>query len=187
MFKNFKLSNIPKEFSIPFFILLALGVGFLGRGLLKTSIEVLPSPTSTVKPVNVILPSPVAGKYKVTRVLDGDTIQIETGEKVRYMGINAPENNEAWGLTATEFNKKIVEGKEVEIELDRTKLDTYGRVLAYVWIDEKMVNEVLLKEGLAKVMIIKGEAKLKYIDRLKVAEEYGREHSNGMWLDEWEK
>ncbi|MCX6706467.1 MAG: thermonuclease family protein, partial [Candidatus Woesebacteria bacterium] len=159
IFKNFK------KLLIPGLIILSFIIGFLGRGLIFNQDKTSATPTSSTKPGNIVLPNPKEGVYKVTRVLDGDTIEIETGEKVRYMGINAPENNERWGMTAKEFNEKMVSGKEVQIELDRLKIDNYGRVLAYVWVDKKMVNEELLKEGLAKVLIIKGEAKLKYIDR----------------------
>lgn len=187
MVKSSKATLSFKTFLIPILILAAFVLGLLGRNIFSSQIETLPSPSLTAKPANIVLPSPVEGKYKVNRVLDGDTIEIETGERVRYLGIDAPENNESMGITAKEFNEKMVLGKEVQLELDKTKIDNYGRVLAYVWIDKKMVNEELLKEGLAKVEIIKGESKLKYNDRLNAAQTFGEEHHNGLWLYEWVK
>lgn len=181
------MPNILKKLLVPFLIIVSFVIGFFGRGIIFDQSKSSATPGPSVIPKNIVLPSPVEGKYKVTRVLDGDTIEIETGERVRYMGINAPENNERWGMTAKEFNEKMVSGKEVQIELDRLKIDNYGRVLAYVWVDKKMVNEELLKEGLAKVLIVKGEAKLKYIDRLNIAQTWGEEHHNGIWFDEWIK
>lgn len=183
MLKN---SKIFSKILILLLIISAFILGFFGRGFLSKP-ENNPTPTPSVSNKNIVLPNLVEGNYKVTRVLDGDTIEINTGEKIRYNGINAPENNERYGITAKEFNEKLVLGKVVKIELDKTKIDIYGRVLAYVWIDGKMVNETLLKEGMAKVETIKGEAKLKYIDKLNAAQTWGEEHHNGIWFDEWIK
>jgi len=141
----------------------------------------------TLKPKNILLPEPKEGIYKVIKVLDGDTVVLETGEKIRYLGINAPEWNDRWGPEAKKFNEELVLNKKVKIELDRKKLDAYGRILGYIWIDDILVNEALIERGYAKIYLIKGEVKPKYLDRFKKAENWAREHHDGVWFDEWEK
>ncbi|MDO8571946.1 MAG: thermonuclease family protein [bacterium] len=121
------------------------------------------------------------GYYRVARVLDGDTIELTTGERVRYHGIDAPEHTERWGTVAYETNRDLVEGNTVRIEFDRERRDVYGRILAYVWVEEVMVNERLVEDGLANVFLIKGEAKPKYLSRLQAAEDRAREAARGLW------
>ncbi|OGG42492.1 hypothetical protein A3A21_02790 [Candidatus Jorgensenbacteria bacterium RIFCSPLOWO2_01_FULL_45_25b] len=97
---------------------------------------------------------------KAIRVIDGDTIEIEGGEKVRYIGIDAPESVdprrkvECFGKEAAEKNKELVEGKEVALEKDISERDKYGRLLRYVYVKnadgaELFVNAELVKEGYA--------------------------------------
>ena len=99
---------------------------------------------------------------RVEKVIDGDTIVLEGGEKVRYLGINAPEirrwegnrwtpKKQIFGEEATSYNQKLVERKKVKLEYDLKKRDNYNRVLAYIWIDGIFVNGELLKNGLALV------------------------------------
>ncbi len=96
----------------------------------------------------------------VTKVYDGDTIEISTGDKVRYIGIDAPELhkindgfweeiNEPFAKEAYEKNKALVYGKKVKLIFDKEKKDRYGRLLCYVFVDNIFVNELLLYEGLA--------------------------------------
>ncbi len=68
-------------------------------------------------------PSPQPSYYKVTRVLDGDTIELKGGKRIRYMGIDAPELYERWGTVAYETNRDLVEGKLVRIEEDHPDRD----------------------------------------------------------------
>lgn len=93
---------------------------------------------------------------RVTRAVDGDTIELENGEKVRYVGINTPESVdprrkvECFGEEASAFNKNLVEGKKVRLEKDISDRDKYGRLLRFVFLeDATLVNEVLVREGYA--------------------------------------
>lgn len=137
----------------------------------------------TVQPKNVLLPKPKEGVYKVIKVLDGDTIVLETGEKFRYLGIDSPEWNDRWGPEAKKFNEEMTLNKKVKIELDQVKLDKYGRILGYIWVDNILVNEALVERGYAKVNLIKGEVKPKYLNRLQKAETWAKEHNDGLWFD----
>jgi len=96
----------------------------------------------------------------VIRVVDGDTIYVQLGdrvEKIRYIGVNTPEmhhpskGEEPGGREAAETNRRLVGGKR---ELDVRTRDRYGRLLAYVWVDDVMVNAELLRLGYAQVMTV---------------------------------
>ncbi|KKQ25555.1 MAG: Thermonuclease [Candidatus Roizmanbacteria bacterium GW2011_GWC2_37_13] len=169
--------NFGKNLLIGFLGIIIFFFGFSFRNLFNKTDQ---NPTN-----NILLPNPKEGIYKVTKVLDGDTIVLETGEKLRYLGIDAPEWNDRWGEEAKKFNEEMVLGKKARIELDRVKLDKYGRILGYVWIGDILVNEALVERGYAKVNLIKGEAKPKHLDRLKKAEDWARDHHDGVWFDEW--
>ena len=99
----------------------------------------------------------------VVRIVDGDTIHVRVGdrvEKVRYIGVNTPElhhprkGEEPGGREAAAVNRDLVDGKRVALELDVRTRDRYGRLLAYVWIQEKMVNAELVRLGYAQVMTV---------------------------------
>ncbi len=104
--------------------------------------------------------SPVMAKdYVVKKVIDGDTIQLESGETVRYLGIDAPEiiakggGSEFYAREAARYNKKLVFMKKVRLEFDVEKKDNYGRLLAYVFVKDLFVNAELVKYGYAKAYI----------------------------------
>ena len=77
---------------------------------------------------------------KVKRVIDGDTIELESGVIVRYVGVNAPSNGQPFEEEATEYNKKLIERKKVKLEYDEYKSDRFGRILAYIIIDNKNLS-----------------------------------------------
>ena len=99
---------------------------------------------------------PVAGAYVVERVVDGDTILFAPGFRVRLIGVNTPETVkpehpvEPWGPEATAFTKKFLSQGSARLEFDRERVDQYGRFLAYVWVGDEMLNEALLRHGLAR-------------------------------------
>lgn len=124
---------------------------------------------------------------KVTRVIDGDTVVLDDGRHVRYLGIDSPERRERWGEAAKNFNAELVLNKNVVLELDGRKYDAYDRLLAYIFVGDDLINEKLLAEGLAKTLFIFSDAPLRYRDRLLQAEEKAHQDHNGVWLDEWER
>jgi len=94
----------------------------------------------------------------VVRVFDGDTIEVELGgerERVRYIGIDTPEMGDerpeirSLAFEARQANARLVEGRLVRLELDVDKRDRYGRLLAYVWVGDTLVNEALVRGGYA--------------------------------------
>jgi micrococcal nuclease len=99
----------------------------------------------------------------VVRVVDGDTIHVRVGErleKVRYIGVNTPEvhhpkkGEEPGGREASAVNRTLVEGRRVRLEMDVQARDRYGRLLAYVWVGDTMVNAELVRRGFAQVMTV---------------------------------
>ena len=95
----------------------------------------------------------------VTSVVDGDTIVLEGGQKVRYLLADAPETtagkNDCYGAQATDFNRATVEGKTVQLTYDEAECtDRYGRLLAYVKAGGVEVNSALVQQGMACVLYI---------------------------------
>lgn len=88
-----------------------------------------------------------------TQVVDGDTIYLDNGKKVRFVGVNTPERGVEGYIASKNFVQKLCLNKKVGLDIDdRKHNDKYGRTLAVVIVDGKNVNEMLLKEGLAEIM-----------------------------------
>jgi len=118
----------------------------------------------------------------VIEVIDGDTIVIEGGYRVRYIGIDAPEIHpdvEAFGIEAWQANRKLVEGKEVRLEKDVSDTDKYDRLLRYVYLENVFINAELVKEGLARAIAYPPDTK--HQDYLEQMEAEAREAGRGMW------
>jgi micrococcal nuclease len=93
----------------------------------------------------------------VKRVIDGDTIELENGEMVRYLGIDTPEiqQKECGSEESSNFNKNLVENKKVRLLKDITDKDSYGRILRYVFTEDgQFVNYLLVRNGLAQTLPI---------------------------------
>jgi endonuclease YncB( thermonuclease family) len=90
----------------------------------------------------------------VERVLDGDTLELNTSEKVRLIGINAPEKGEPFYKEARGRMEQLVLEKKVYMEKDEEDRDRYGRLLRYVYIGDEMVNLMMVEEGMATVYIL---------------------------------
>src|SRR5690606_5939938 len=93
----------------------------------------------------------------VKRVIDGDTVELESGERVRYLMIDTPESTteqECWGPEAKQANRDLVEGKAVTLRYDAECEDRYGRLLAYVELSGQVINRVMVERGHACVLHI---------------------------------
>ena len=106
---------------------------------------------------------PTTFTAEVTRVVDGDTVEADIDgreEDVRYIGVDTPESVkpdspvECYGPEAADFNRRLVEGKTVRMELGAEQRDQYGRVLAYVRLGDTFVNAELLRRGYATTLTI---------------------------------
>lgn len=126
--------------------------------------------------------------YQVTRVVDGDTIVVDidgVSEKVRLIGVDTPETVhptkgvEPYGKEASNFTKAQLEGKKVRLEFDVQERDKYGRLLAYIWLDNKLFNETLVEKGYAQIATF--PPNVKYVERFKAAQQRAREANLGLW------
>lgn len=126
--------------------------------------------------------------YLVERVVDGDTLLLADGTRVRLIGVNTPETKlpdvppDPLGLEASEFVKKHVEGRHVTLRFDRERRDRYHRILAYVFVDDWFLNEELILVGYSRA-----ETRFPYSNQMKrrfrLAEQTAQEHQRGMWAE----
>ncbi|MBI5065516.1 thermonuclease family protein [Candidatus Woesearchaeota archaeon] len=87
----------------------------------------------------------------VTRVIDGDTLVLESGEKVRLVCINTPEKDQPGYEEAKQFLNKLTLNKEVRLEKDITNKDKYGRLLRYIYVGDTFVNREIVQQGYGKI------------------------------------
>lgn len=133
------------------------------------------------------------------RCVDGDTLELESGEKVRLIGIDTPEMHESnklhrdsrksqqdaetiksLGRKAYQFTKKLVEKKRVRLEFDVEKYDKYKRLLAYVYLaDGTFVNAEIIKQGYASIMTY--PPNVQYADLFLELYQEARENKRGLW------
>lgn len=123
--------------------------------------------------------------YKVKRVIDGDTLLLVNGERVRLIGVNAPETKdrrkpvEYFGPEASLFTKQMVEGKEARFEFEKRKRDKYRRLLAYVYLlDGTFLNAEIIKQGYGRAYT---RFPFKYKKEFQKYEREARENGKGMW------
>lgn len=145
------------------------------------------SPSTALTSQTTMLTSNV----KVSRVIDGDTVQLETGETLRYIGIDTPETKhpkkpvQCYGEEAYQANKKLVEGKTVRIVKDVSEVDRYKRLLRYVFVATQsspagiLVNDYLVRNGFAFATTFPPD--VAKADQFIEAQREAREKSLGMW------
>jgi micrococcal nuclease len=131
------------------------------------------------------IPSQQEETLRVKTVVDGDTVELEDGRKVRYIGVNTPEiergtkKGQCYGQEALRRNRELVEGKEIRMEKDVSETDKYGRLLRYVFVGDVFVNEVLVREGFAEAKRYKPDTAK--ADALEAAERQAMDGKMGKW------
>jgi micrococcal nuclease len=128
------------------------------------------------------------GIHEVRLAVDGDTLLLTSGARVRLQGVNTPETVkpdhavEAWGPEASQFTKDFIEKADhrVRLTFSLERKDRYDRFLAYVWDGDVMLNEELLRAGLADA-----RRDYHYSDAMKrrftQAQEEARRAGRGIW------
>lgn len=130
-------------------------------------------------------------EISVLRVIDGDTILVAISnreERVRFIGIDTPEsvhpdalrNSEA-GKLASEYLKSRVGNRKVKLEFDVQERDHYGRLLAYVYLDDKMLNEELLEKGYAVTNTV--PPNVKYQKHFSTLQKNAQQNNVGFWKE----
>jgi micrococcal nuclease len=153
------------------------------------------SPTTSVSRISptptIIIATSSSQLVKVDRVIDGDTIKIETGQSVRYIGIDTPELHDprkpvqCFAKEAYEKNKQLVEGKTVRLEKDVSETDKYGRLLRYIFLPQiataeaLFVNKYLVTEGFAFAATFPPD--VRYAELFKNEQKQAMESKKGLW------
>ncbi|MCA9364334.1 MAG: thermonuclease family protein [Candidatus Moranbacteria bacterium] len=127
-------------------------------------------------------------EFFITEVVDGDTIKLQDGRSVRYIGVDTPETKhptkgvECFGQEATNKNKELVEGKIVRLEKDVSETDRYDRLLRYVYVDDVFVNDILVKDGFAHASTYPPD--VKHQEQFDQSQKEAREQKRGLWADD---
>ena len=121
----------------------------------------------------------------VSYVVDGDTLELSNGERVRLICIDTPERYEDNYQGAKDRLEELVLDKEVTLEKDVEERDRYNRLLRYVRVGDTFINEVLVKEGFARVY--RYPPSTKYCDLFEEAEDYAKSNNLGIWAEIEEK
>lgn len=184
----------PPSWFLKAFLIFAIGasVGFLINQAFKKS----PATPTISKDTNQVIgtksesysssPNFVEGQTaRVIRIIDGDTVQIEGGQKIRYIGIDTPEivdprsAVQCYAYEASLKNRELVEGKSVILDKDISETDKYGRLLRYVFVDNLFINDYLVREGYAYASSYPPD--VKYQNQLQKAEQEARDNNRGLW------
>ena len=120
-------------------------------------------------------------EISVVGVIDGDTVELEDGRRVRLIGIDTPERGELDADSATSLTERLVLRKSVRLEFDRDQKDRYGRTLAYVYraSDGVFLNERMLIDGYANVLSI--APNVAHAEQFRAAEREARAAGRGLW------
>lgn len=178
--------------ALPLFLLvLGIGIGITASSIFNKK------PSVSSKPAEITSEATSTGEIAgietetavVKRVIDGDTIELSDGRKVRYVGIDTPETVDprrpvgCFGKEASAKNKELVGGKSVELEKDISEIDKYGRLLRYVYVETEtgrvMVNQLLVEEGYAMSSTFPPD--VKYQEQFISAEQDARKAERGLW------
>lgn len=191
MFSNTKLLATAS------LLIIISGFGFLWFGFQATS-EVSQPIAATFALPSHIASGNVFGiegeRAIVSKVVDGDTIELENGKVVRLIGIDTPETVDprrpvgCFGKEASNEVKKLLTGKEVLLQKDVSETDKYKRLLRYIFLpldspagsgQVLFVNDYLVREGFAKVLTYPPD--IKYNEQFRQAEKESRESKRGLW------
>ena len=179
--------NNPKLLIAFVIAIILLGSSFLfGLNPGKQIPETAPSPASSAVSID-------GDKVLVTKVIDGDTIKVNTGGKevtVRILGVDTPEtvdprkSVQCFGKEASNEAKRLLTGKTVILQKDVSDKDKYDRLLRYVFLplgDGRILNigDYLIREGYAHTLTIPPD--VKYADQFLEAQRQAREAKKGLW------
>lgn len=125
-----------------------------------------------------------ATEAKVTRVVDGDTVELDDGRKIRYLLVDTPESTggatDCFGTNAKDFNTDLVMGKTVSLVYDIDCTDRFDRTLAYIYVDGTEVNTLIIERGYGCVLHISpnGDDRAAEFEALQLAAERA---NRGLW------
>lgn len=134
-------------------------------------------------------PTPLEpGVYEVEYVVDGDTLQLIGGARIRLLGVDTPETVaenrpvEPWGPEASDFTRHFIDGagKRLRLSFDHERFDRFGRHLGWAWHGETSLNEELVRAGMSPA-VTKYPYSPSMKDRLRAAEREAKREQRGLW------
>lgn len=121
-------------------------------------------------------------RFTVTVVIDGDTMELWGGDRLRLLSIDTPEKDEPFYDEATDYVKALALGKVARIEFADTRRDRYGRLLGYLYIDTVFVNEAILEMGLGNLYLFQdNDVDRPETHRMLQAQRRALEKQRGIW------
>jgi len=150
--------------------------------------SISPSPTLAPSPIPTLPPAPIETEtelgetVKVSWIIDGDTIVLEDGQRVRLICIDSPEEGEGGWEDAKDYLANLILYKGVKLVKDVSETDRHGRLLRYVYLDNLFVNGELVRNGYATVSRFPPDTEL--CDELERLEKEAKKEGAGMWAAE---
>jgi len=127
----------------------------------------------------------VQERFAVARIIDGDTVELAGGDRLRLLAIDTPEKGEPFYDSARVMLKSLVAGEPLEIDYSERRRDRYGRMLGYAWRDTLFINEVMVRAGLASIYLFPDNlADSAVIVRLLGAQREALAERRGIWSRE---
>jgi micrococcal nuclease len=131
---------------------------------------------------------PAEGQWRhVVRVVDGDTLLLDRKERVRLIGVDTPETVyperpvEYFGREASEFTRRMAEGRRVRLAFDHERTDRYGRTLAYVYLEDgTLLNAEIIRQGYGFAYT---QFPFRYLEEFRQLEREAREAGRGLWAE----
>lgn len=117
--------------------------------------------------------------FAVERVIDGDTLVIEGGEKIRFIGIDTPERGKFYYKEATNYLKELVGDKKIRLEKDISERDRWGRLLRHVYVDNVWINAKMIEDGYARFVTFPPD--ISHVDKFKELEKLAKKNKRGLW------
>jgi len=118
----------------------------------------------------------------VTRIIDGDNLELDNAKSIRLYAINCPEKGQKFSKEAIDLTTKLSLNNQIRLDYQPNyQTDRWNRLLAYVFINDTFLNEQLVRQGFCEVTIYKKRAKLKYQDELLKAQDEAKNDKLGRW------
>ncbi|MSS74440.1 thermonuclease family protein [Candidatus Pacearchaeota archaeon] len=118
-------------------------------------------------------------EFLVTKIIDGDTIEIESGQRIRLICINTPEKGEGGYKEAKDYLKSTILNKKVVLKKDISETDRHDRLLRYLYLNNKLINELIARKGYG--VTFPYEPDTKFCAKIKKAEKKAKKEHIGLW------
>ena len=160
-----KQLKLPKNFLAAVIAIITLLVGFFGGNYYSNQKQFQTITHGTV-----------------TRIINGDNLELDNGKSIRLYGINCPEKGQKFSQEAIDLSTKLTLNNQIRLDYQPNyQTDRWNRLLAYVFINDTFLNEQLVRQGFCEVTIYKKRAKLKYQDDLLTAQTQAKQEKIGRW------